>query len=129
MKPDNSLPGQFDLSKIEFPTDRLTVGELRKRQPRLFDLLIHRSHNLNSVLVTATMAVEQELAFKAFARAAGLPDPDPNLVTSPSELMRMLDQDYRRQGISMGYQQTKQMVREFEKAAAAQGRASRGASR
>jgi len=129
MKLHSPVPPQFELEKIDFPTDRITVGELRRRQPRIFNFLTHHSEHIDNVLLAGTMAVEQELAFKAFARAAGLPNPDLDPFTSASELMRMLDRDYRRHGISMGNQQTKQMVRTFEKAAAAQGRASRGASR
>lgn len=129
MKLDPPLPVQFDLSKIEFPTDRVTIGELRKRQPKLFNFLVHHSDNLDLIHITAAMTLEQELAFKAFARAARMPDPDPDPLTRPSELIRMLDRDYRRQVISTGYQQTKQMVRAFEKAAAEQGRSIRGHSR
>lgn len=127
--PQTPLPLDFDLSAIEFPSDQVTVSQLRKRQPTLLNCLEHHPDNINQLEVIGTMAIEQEFALRAFAREAGLPDPYPNPLTGRSETISILDKDYRRYGISNGPAQTKQMIRAVEKAAAAQVRSTRGAIR
>ena len=122
---------QLDHVGMQYPSDNVTMGQLRARFPELFNGKAIYSNRLSSLTldIVGTMALEQALAEKAFAKAAGLPDPDPDPLVSRREAMRMLNEDYRRYGISSGPQQTRELVRSFEAAAANQGKAARGTSR
>lgn len=122
---------EIDHAKMQYPTDKVTVGQLRARQPELLNgKALYTSRLTNTTLaIVGTMSLEHDLAAKAFAKAAGLPDPDPDPLVSRREAMRMLNEDYRRYGISSGLQQTKELVRAFEAAAARQGKAALGTSR
>lgn len=122
---------QLDHATMHYPTDSVRVGQLRDRFPELFNGKALYKNELNSATldIVATMFIEQKLAAKAFAKAAGLPDPDPEPLVNRREALRMLDEDYRRYRISSGPQQTRELVRAFEAAAAKQGKAARGHSR
>jgi hypothetical protein len=67
------------------------------------------------------------LAKKAFAAAAGLPDPHPD--DDRRESIIMLNEDYRRFGISTGLEQTRRLVSGFEAEAARQASVDRGRTR
>lgn len=122
---------QLDHATMQYPTDSVSVGQLRDRFPELFNGKALYKNELNSATldIVATMFIEQKLAAKAFAKAAGLPDPDPEPLVNRRERLRMLDEDYRRYGISSGPQHTRELVRTFEAAAAKQGQSARGHSR
>jgi len=116
MSPDKRVP-PLDWSKIEFPSDRITVAQLRKDQPQLLEdaetAIEYRMTDLN---VLATIASERELAQRAFAAAMGRADPIPAMM-SRSQKIDLLNDDYVRYGISKGLQQTRLLVRELETAA------------
>jgi hypothetical protein len=119
----------FDISQVAFPTDRLTLGDIRKRQPHLFTGLFGASeprYHLSDLQIFATLSVERVLAKRAFAAAAGLPDPHPlgssSAMFTRQEGVWMLNDDYKRYGLTAGLHQTREMVRRFEAAAAALGR-------
>jgi hypothetical protein len=117
-RPPSSRP-KLDLSTLAFPSDQVTIKELRSVQPHLFAGDDPDAGAVNpAVIVFATIAVERVLARKAFAAATGLPDPHPD--EDRRELVRMLDSDYRRYGLSRGRHHTNQLVKSFEMAAADQ---------
>jgi len=122
---------QVDHTRMDYPSDRVTVAQLRARFPELLNGNgLYKSELSSTTLdIVATMALEQSLAAKAFAKAAGLPDPDPEPLVNRRETVEMLNEDYRRYGISSGIQQTRELVRSFEAAAASLGKAAKGSSR
>jgi hypothetical protein len=111
---------ELNLATLGFPSDRVTVGQLRRRQPTIFDRssAFHISAELLEIL--ATVHLENVVARRAFAAECNLADPFPN--ENRCELIRLLDADYRRYGISSGIQQTRQFLRELESVARKQGR-------
>jgi hypothetical protein len=114
---ENAAP-RLDLSKVRFPTDRLTIGQLRAEQPDIYTSKNLRGRASVDANVFATMITEIEFAETAFAKAVGLPAPYPN--ESQPERISWLNVDYKRYGISTGAQATRQLAREIEKAAVEQ---------
>ena len=110
-------PPSLDSSAIAFPMDVVTLGDMRRREPELFAGPFVMSTASNSD-VLATHSIERLLAEKAFARAAGFTEPFPG--ESRAALVDDLDEAYRGYGISSGIQATRELVRKFEAAAAAQ---------
>jgi hypothetical protein len=108
----------LNVSAIDFPTDRLTLGQLRRFQPEVFETL---DGDVTDIEALPTFDLERALARKSFALALGLPDPHPDDDRQVS--IRTLDRDYRRYSLSSGLQSTQQLVREFERAAAEQAKA------
>jgi hypothetical protein len=116
----------LDFSAIEFPSDRVTIGKMRKLLPAQFTPTgLKASHFEAPVL--HTLLCEQVLAEQAFAAAAGLPSP--HTLWDRRESILALNSDYCRFGISSGLQQTYQLVRRFEQAAVDQWKAPQGPSR
>lgn len=122
--PDKSDVPALDLSAIFFPTDSVTIGHMRRLKPELFRRLTDVS--LFDLGLAGAIAVETTLAEKAFVRA--IPAPDLN-EESREELIEMLNVDYCEWGLSSGLNQTRELVRTFEIAAAAQARTPRGRAR
>lgn len=106
-----------DISSIEFPTDRITVGQMRRDQPELLDAdrPFVRAHLESPDALYATR-MEHVLARKAWAAAIGLPDPAPE--RERLEEIGQINKVYTRFGISTGRQQTLELVRRFEAEAA-----------
>jgi hypothetical protein len=109
---------RLDLSKMRFPTDRITIGQLRAEQPDIYMSENLRRMESVDANVFATMITEIEFAETAFAKALGLPAPHPK--ESQQERISWLNDDYKRYGISTGAQATRQLAREIEKAAVEQ---------
>lgn len=67
---------QLDAATISFPTDRITLGDMRKHQPSLFssDALLESS-KLDQIQALATLHVELSLAERAFRSASLKPPP------------------------------------------------------
>jgi hypothetical protein len=108
------------LATLAFPSDRVTLGQLRRRQPTIFDQASKFRIPAGSLEILATIHLENIVARRAFAAECNLADPSPT--EDRRELIRLLDADYRRYGISSGIQQTRQLLRELESAARKQGR-------
>jgi hypothetical protein len=121
----------LDLKAMLFPSDRITVSQMRRDQPNLFSekgLFGPRGYNhVLNLNFRATMNSERILARKAFAAAAGQADPCPD--NDRLELIMLLSDDYKRFGISSGIHQTRLLVREFETVATQQAKGARGPSR
>jgi hypothetical protein len=100
---------------IPFPTDLVTIGQLRKSDPELFKSDRIQSSDLLELAVMPAVLWEQEIVAKA--RIASLTHTDPFPDVSFKHLIQMLNKEYCELGLSLGLQQTKQMVRDFVKAA------------
>ena len=124
MDADNKTHGLIglDLQSIVFPTDRLTVGQLRKVCPTDFEFnWKYKSNNEIRFLDTLLPALhhEREYAARAYATAAGLQAPHIPYFDA-DELIEMIAEDYKKLGISTGPAHTKQLLRDLEKQAVAQ---------
>lgn len=105
----------LDVSLLTFPSDKVTVGQIRRVQPSLFSPAKAGGDN---VYALAVLSAELLLAEKAYAEAAGLPEPWP--AWPRKGLIESLQEDYQRYGLSSGVKQTLELVRRFEQDAANQ---------
>lgn len=115
--PDANEDFNPDLSSIEFPSERITLGQLRKVEPEflstdraMIDNHMTVVHGINA------LRIEQILARQAWAAAIGLPDPIP--FRKRATEIEYLTDVYKDYGISTGPQQTEELVRRFETEAA-----------
>ncbi|HEV3304494.1 MAG TPA: hypothetical protein VG055_32890 [Planctomycetaceae bacterium] len=113
-----------NLATLGFPSDRVTLGQLRRRQPTIFDQNSKFRIPAGSLEILATVHLENVVARRAFAAECNLADLFPN--EDRRELIHLLDAEYRRYGISSGIHQTRQLLRELEAAARKQGREQSG---
>ncbi len=118
--PSRRLDLELNLATLGFPSDRVTVGQLRRRQPTIFDQSSAFRIPAGSLEILATVHLENVVARRAFAAECNLADPFPS--EDRRELIRLLDAEYQRYGISSGIHQTRQLLRELEAAARKQGR-------
>ena len=109
---------------LSLPTDRLTLGDLRRIDRRAFTAEGIDKCWLSDVSVFATLHNELSLAEKAYANAAGNPDPFPS--DDPRELAEALKQEYVQFGICGGMAEAEELIRGFTRAAAQQGRPTKG---
>ena len=124
--PNDRVP-VLNRSAIEFPSDRITIGEIRARQPEFFTGHLSK-HQLLDLVPMCMVDLENVLAERAFA--ATLRAPDPHQQDSDSrQLAHDLDSYYREWGISNGPEQSKELIRRFQQAAVSQAKAIRGISR
>ena len=129
--PNESDTPKLRLAHLQFPTDALTIADLRRDQPILFsEEGLFRSYDdslATSMNVLTYMLSERILAKKAFANAAGLPDLWPQ--ENRRDEILDLNEYYVKMGLSKGLEQTKQMVGDFEQASVRQAGPPRGRSR
>jgi hypothetical protein len=116
---------QFDHLAVEFPTDRITFGQMRRAEPQ--DFGPQHFDKLKGCDTFATHSWELMAARKAFAAAAGLPDPHPGV--DRGQIISTLNDAYKEYGLSTGLEMTRQLVRDLESAVANQGRAMGGKGR
>jgi hypothetical protein len=114
----------LDVSNITLPSDQVTVGQIRRIQPELFSPAM--GGPIDDVYILAVLSAELLLAEKAYAKAAGLPDPWPDWPRKG--VVDSLDEDYRRYGLSTGLKQTHELVRNFERQVAKQAEGRHGPS-
>lgn len=113
--------GGFDPLGINFPTDRISFQQIRRQdpflsEPRRLDCLA------TDVEVVATHAAEVDLAERAYSRALGKSPPrnQPGFFPREMTIIDVLDPSYKRLGLSQSVRETKRMVDDFERQAAAQ---------
>jgi hypothetical protein len=111
-------PPLCNMGAIAFPTDAITLGVMRRREPHLFTQRGLDEDSPAHCDAMSTLWIELRVAEKAFAKSAGLPDPDPD--TPRTALVQDLDKAYVEYGLSTGMAQTRELVRGFEAAAAEQ---------
>lgn len=118
MSEQNQGP-MLDVTTIEFPSDRLTVRDMRRMDSHLFAGLRPLSDvDAFDITALAMCSWEHLLAHKEFARQLGLPDPDPK--TSRAEIVEILAADYEAHGLSTGTHASKELVGRIVSAARAQ---------
>ncbi len=110
----SDLAPHIDFSRLVYPTDRLTIGQLRVVEPDLFarDDVLEFEKTWNDAEPMAGLLLEREIAHKAFAAALGLPEPHDR--ESRDELVEMLGGFYGRFGLSSGPKHTAELVRSIE---------------
>lgn len=117
---------RFDPSSIEYPSDAVSLGAMRKLEPQLFQNQELDELDATGIGIVAAHRFELRLAEKAFASAMSTPDPDPSL--SRKDIAETLDEEYRRYGLSSGPHQTELLMKEIENAARQQAARLRGQS-
>lgn len=117
----------LDVTKIDFPSDKVTVGQMRRLQPESFTQANFVKLRGDEIPIVSAMCLEEMLAQKAYASAAGLPDPYPD--DDRLESIRWLYDEYAQYGLSSGVKHTRELVRGFEKAAVQLAKAALGQSR
>ncbi|MFO0831534.1 MAG: hypothetical protein U0637_06795 [Phycisphaerales bacterium] len=109
---------RLDPATMTFPTDRITLGAVRRNEPGLLDSRSTKPGHLAANEAFAAHGLELLLAEKAFAAARGDPDPDANFTRT--EIIALLDGTYQKFGLSAGIHTTGQLARDLETAAAVQ---------
>ena len=120
------------LTTLDFPSDRLTIGALRRRFPEAFDqppadvrhlpFFFDNSgngpgHTLRDRLFDM-MESERQLAFTTLVEAEGSTRTDPDAMP-PEEDRAVLIKRYQEFGLAEGPEHAKQLVRGLESTAAA----------
>jgi hypothetical protein len=125
---------KIDLTTINYPTDKLTVGMMRKRCPTAFDVEPetgtytaggHRPlHRMSLDFVLASVVDhERMLAEWAFKKALGQPVPEADDSTFGRETtFENLSNDYIKFGLARGEHEAQEMLRGIEAQAVAQAR-------
>jgi hypothetical protein len=122
----------LDFTQIAFPSDRLTVKDLRRDAPGCFDLtapehLPEREGFLQRQSIEYTLGgiinTERELAAIAFFAALGTSPLESFGKLGPRDFAaECLANDYVRLGLASGQHHAEQLIRDFEQAAADQAR-------
>jgi hypothetical protein len=116
-------PQQLDLSKIDLPSDRITLGKIRRVEPEGFEPYTSSEH-ISPDNIIATVATEILLAKAAYAKARRIDPKEPVDAGERREYILNLNEDYCLYGISTGVKQTTEMIRGMERAAAEQAKQS-----
>jgi hypothetical protein len=115
------VTGELDLNKMEFPSDQLTVGAIRRLDHRVF---APRNHGVNDPLgrlqAFDILSNEMDLAVLAFAKATSAAPPD--LGVSREEIVEQLLIDYEKIGIGAGPASRQALIQKIESDAVAQAR-------
>jgi len=118
---------QIDFSRIAFPTDQLTVGQLRERFPEEFKgEKVTFFYDQKGMELTSTIDIERELAKHAFDAVLGRKKGDPEAAFIREELEDCLAGSYVFLRMAKGKHEASQMVREVISAAEAQAMARLG---
>lgn len=107
-------------SRVQFPTDRITLGVMRRVEPERFEEKALASNVLRGSQAIAMLMWECVLADKAYAAAAHVSDPHSEV--SRDYVVSVLNEAYVQYGISRGSAETMELVRRFEAMAAVQAR-------
>lgn len=123
---DDDKP-KLNMSDMKFPTDQITIGQMRRRDPGMFE---GEKAMWSSTDADAARCFEIALATRAFARRLSLPDPCSHW-GSREELVDCLNSTYMAPefGISSGMAQTRELCRDIEAAAERQAEKYLGKSR
>jgi hypothetical protein len=119
---------QIDFTKIDFPSDGLTVGTLRRVHPEQIDTgddidLFSKDYGgAAGDHVTGMLGAERDFATAAFNRALGIPPPAPLDKSMLEVYIKSITDDYIRYGIATGPHHAEQLVRGIESQATEQAR-------
>ena len=117
----------LDLADIKFPSDAITIADLRKLRPMSFDFgfapedadqprfFFEADHGQQAGDVLGGMLfAERSVAVTAYAKAEGLPPREEDYIS----LREALIEAYQRYKIASGPQHAEQLVRDIEQQAA-----------
>jgi len=107
-----------DHERIECPSDRITLGQMRKAEPHLFEAEFLRGGSAAQAEAHALYSIELRLAQDAFDSALGLPKGKSGF--DREWWVEVLDEAYQLYGVSCGTYETRELVRAIEFAAASQ---------
>lgn len=124
--PEKRVP-VLDITKIILPTDRVTLGQMRRREPRLFDSSNTSMYRAENAFAIVAFQLEQSLAEKAFAKELKIPEGDSYF--DRRRLISLVDDAYRKLGLSTGKHESQEMIKSFEDAARQQARELSGPGR
>lgn len=121
----NSLPGSVNYTSIVFPSDRITLADLRRAHPERFDAeggdRFKRSERDPSFALNSILYLERLLARAAFEQALGSSAgviEDSGL--DRHDCVKELASFYALYRVASGPHQTEQLIRDIESQAAAQ---------
>jgi len=132
MSEKRSFP-PLDLSAIQFPSDKVTLGQVRTLDHSVNGAGVFSSADaLSNARATDIYSIipilnEMKLAEKAYAKSLGLPEPWP--LVSRAEVVRLLREQWKEDGISSGEQLSTQYIRDIEQAAVRQAKLQLGTGR
>lgn len=118
----------LDLALLEFPSDKVRLGEMRRHEPRLFTRDSLPATQAADLEACDAWLTELALAEKAFDRACGNSH-GRYASDSRSRMVNQLDTFYRKYGISMGQRETQELIRRLESQAREQAPRSAAADR
>lgn len=111
--PDKKEEFNPDLSSIEFPTDRITLSQIWKAEPGLFDDPQNLSRGAPSDIdAIRAVQVERIAARQVWAKTIGMPRSE-HFYHRP-DYVGYLNDVYKKYGLSSGRKQTEEIVRRFE---------------
>ena len=123
--PDPS-PVALDYSSITFPSDRITLADLRRAHPERFDaeggVGFHQTDGDATFVLNTLLYTERLLARAAFEKALGRPGDAVREIggVERDDCVEGLSEDYAFYGVASGPRLTEQLVRDIEAQAAAQ---------
>lgn len=123
------LPTPINFSTIQFPSDKLTVRELRTLFPTSFDKpALYGGERLDQVYgrlsldttLGSLIDAERLLAGIMYKQALGQPLSSDEQLQTKDELVESLTEEYVRWGIATGPQHAQQLIRGIEQQVARQ---------
>jgi hypothetical protein len=103
---------QLDITKISFPSDALTIGQMRRHFPEVFDSG-RNDLDFDDIELYGLLSVERDLAIAAFEEASGRRTP---AVMSGEETSMLVDL-YVRYHIASGPHHAEELIRAFQQTA------------
>lgn len=126
MSSPDSPRDTVNYTSIRFPSDRITLADIRRAHPERFDVdsppAFRRLGEEESFRLNMAIDTERLLARAAFEKATGNgPDYLGQVMgLDRDNLIEELTEDYRLYGVAVGRQVTEQLVRDLEAQAASQ---------
>lgn len=115
---DRACTPGLDCSKIDWPSNRITVKQLRDAEPLLYKGYLHAIPDGNMEVLRTLYRQERLAAERIYAKALGGDDPDP--MVSRITILDWMEEIYPKYGICSGREQCKQLLRRIEDAAVEQ---------
>jgi hypothetical protein len=117
---EESEPRRCDCATLEFPSDAITLGRMRRKEPYLFSLAALDRVGLANIDVASVLRREIMIAEKSFDKALRRPDPFPDGSSHRDVLIEDLKEAYQEYGLASGDKSALELIRRLEAAAAAQ---------
>lgn len=125
--PDDPPLDYIDYTSLRFPSDRITIRDMRRAHPDRFDVEGGRRfaepEDEEDFLVGTLIYMERLVARAAFEAALGKPgDLYAERALEKEGCVEEMAEMYRRYGVSTGLEHTRQLLRDLESQAAQQAR-------